>query len=254
MKDIKLLHENCIDFMGGVSNNTFDCIITSPPYNMNLRIRDGKYISRCTNKNYTKEFSTKYSNYSDDLPLAEYYEFLDTVISECLRISKLTFFNIQMITGNKIPLFQLIGKYAENIKEIIIWDKVNAIPAMHEGTLNSQFEFILVLDNQKPYNRTFDIFNFDRGTLSNIWHIEKEIKKDFKFKASFPEKLVYKILTNFTKESDKIFDPFLGSGTTAVVCAKLDREFTGTEIDSDTYKLAKERVDRTIKDCKTLLF
>ena len=145
---------------------------------MNLRVRNGKYVSRCTYKQHTSEFATKYDNYSDDLPIDKYFKLLDDVITECLRVSKLTFFNIQMITGNKIPLLQILGKYAEYVKDIIIWDKLNGIPAMRDGVLNSQFEFIIIFDSEKPYNRMFDNANFDvsefsTGNISSILMVDE---------------------------------------------------------------------------------
>lgn len=219
---------------------------------MNLRVRNGKYVSRCTYKQHTSEFATKYDNYSDDLPIDKYFKLLDDVITECLRVSKLTFFNIQMITGNKIPLLQILGKYAEYVKDIIIWDKLNGIPAMRDGVLNSQFEFIIIFDSEKPYNRMFDNANFNRGTLSNVWKIGRETNKDFSFKASFPEQLVRTILINFTKPHDTVLDPFMGSGTTGVVCAEMDRKFIGIELDSDTYKIAEERINKFINTPKTI--
>lgn len=219
---------------------------------MNLRVRNGKYVSRCTYKQHTSEFSTKYNNYSDDLSMDEYFNLLDDVITECLRVSRLTFFNIQMITGNKIALLQILGKYAEYIKDIIIWDKLNGIPAMHDGVLNSQFEFIIIFDSEKPYNRMFDSANFNRGTLSNVWKIGRETNKNFSFKASFPEQLVATILTNFTNPNDIILDPFMGSGTTGVVCVKMGRKFIGIELDSNTYKMAEERINKVINTPKTI--
>ena len=67
-----------------------------------------------------------------------------------------------------------------------------------------------------------------------------------------PEKLIAKLILASSNEGDFVFDPFLGSGTTAVVSKKLDRRFLGIEIDH-TYccwalkrlKLAEE--DMTIQ-------
>ena len=209
---------------------------------MNLRILNGKYISRCSNSNHKEEFSTKYENYKDDLPMDEYFKFQDEFISKALQVTDLMFYNTQMITGNKIALFKLIGKYAEKIKEIIIWDKITGIPAMHNGTLNSQFEFIFIFQNSKPFNRSFDFANFERGSLSNIWSIKRE--RNNLIKAGFPKELIRTIIKNFVKEDKDciILDPFMGSGTTGVVCKELNRNFIGIEIDKDTFEKAKERI------------
>lgn len=225
------------------SNKRVDCIITSPPYNMNLRVLKGKYVSRTRNKNYKNEFSTKYNNYTDDMPMEEYFEFQDKFIEMALDVSDIVFYNIQFITGNKVALLRLLGKYAEKIKEIIIWDKINSQPAMMDKVLNSQYEFIIVFENSKPYNRKFNKCNFERGKETNVWQIKS--RKNQYIKASFPEELIKRIVTNFTDENDTVLDPFMGSGTTGIVCKNLNRNFIGIELDENYYKIACERINNT---------
>ena len=249
-----LYNIDCIDFMSDALDKhvRYDYCITSPPYNMNLRVRDGKYISRSPMQTNYNEFSKKYDNYGDDLTMEEYFNFLDSVIDKLLKLCKITFFNIQMITGNKIALMQILGKYAYNIKDIIIWDKCISQPAMHENILNSQFEFIIIFDSEKPYNRAFDYSNFDRGTETNVWRIQRQPNKYNK--ASFPEELVLRIIKDFTKDDETIFDPFMGSGTTGIVCAKINRNFVGCELDTDMFEIAKNRIENQEKISKSRLF
>ena len=59
-----------------------------------------------------------------------------------------------------------------------------------------------------------------------------------------PQKLWEKILLRGSiNESDKILDPFTGSGTTAIACHNLNRDFTGFELNEDYYKAATERLE-----------
>jgi site-specific DNA-methyltransferase (adenine-specific)/modification methylase len=214
--------------------------ITSPPYNMNLRIRDGKYVSRAKEKN---KISTKYSSFSDDLTTEEYYNFNKEVIHHLLQISNLVFYNVQFLTGNKRALFKLMGEFNEQLKEVIIWNKINGEPAVQEQVLNSQYEVILVFDKDNAIARKFDTATFDRGTLSNVWDIKRGKKLNKEHGAVFPEELVEKILHNFTKPGDVVFDPFMGTGTVGVVCNRLKRWFIGIELDEDYFNFAKERID-----------
>lgn len=67
-----------------------------------------------------------------------------------------------------------------------------------------------------------------------------------------PEKLIAKLILASTKEGDVVFDPFLGSGTTAVVAKKLNRHFCGIEMDETYGCLAQKRLaladqDKTIQ-------
>lgn len=57
-----------------------------------------------------------------------------------------------------------------------------------------------------------------------------------------PEKLLAKIILASSNEGDFVFDPFLGSGTTAVVAKKLNRNFSGVEIDEYYCSIAGKRL------------
>ena len=55
-------------------------------------------------------------------------------------------------------------------------------------------------------------------------------------------------VSKLTKAGDTVFDPFMGSGTTGVSCVNLHRNFIGMEIDAESYKTAKDRVERLGKE------
>ena len=58
---------------------------------------------------------------------------------------------------------------------------------------------------------------------------------------------MHRILLASTNKNDFIFDPFLGTGTTAVVAKKLSRNYFGIEKEKKYFNTAKERLERTIK-------
>lgn len=235
---MKLLLGDCLEVMKEMGNNSANIVITSPPYNMNLRIRNGKYCSR----QIVKEISTKYENFDDNLPMDEYLDFNRKVIAECMRIAPMVFYNVQFLTGNKVALYKLIGEYAEQLKEIIIWDKVNGQPAIGEAVLNSQYEVILVFDKLHAISRKFNNGNFKRGTLSNHWSIKRGVKPVDCHGAVFPIELIEKIVLNFSREGDVVLDPFMGTGTTGVACANLNRYFVGIELDAKYFDIAGGRI------------
>ena len=251
---VELYNCNCIDFMKLCFDTgiKFDYIITSPPYNMNVKAcKGGKFVSR-VNSNQETNFSRKYENYTDDMQPEDYYEFIDKFIDYALHISRLTFFNIQMVSWNKKSLFKLLGKYCDKIKEVIIWDKINAQPAMQNGVMNSQYEFIIVFDNELAQFRNFIGCGFDRGTETNLWRI-KTTKNKYN-KAAFPEELIIRVLRDFTKEGETIFDPFMGSGTCGIVSLNMKRNFIGCELDENMFNIAKERIKQTEIKQKSRLF
>jgi site-specific DNA-methyltransferase (adenine-specific) len=65
-----------------------------------------------------------------------------------------------------------------------------------------------------------------------------------------PEKLLAKIILASTNKEDVVFDPFLGSGTTAVVAKKLGRKYVGVEVDDYYCCLASKRLELAEKDKK----
>lgn len=221
-----IYNENCLDTLSKMEDDMVDLVITSPPYNMNLRIRNGKYCSR----QIVKEFSTKYEGFDDNLPIDEFYELHLKIIKELLRVSPLVFYNIQIVTGSKRAFFKIIGELNEYVKDIIIWDKGHGQPAMQSGVLNRQSELIIVFERDNAISRKFKNCYFDRGTLSDIWLIPRGKKLSKNHKATFPKELVEKILVNFSKDGDVIYDPFMGIGTTAIVAKELGRNYIGSEL------------------------
>ena len=63
-----------------------------------------------------------------------------------------------------------------------------------------------------------------------------------------PEKLIAKLILASSRKGDFVFDPFLGSGTTAVVARKLGRRFTGIEISRDYCCWGQARLERAVSD------
>jgi site-specific DNA-methyltransferase (adenine-specific) len=232
-------NESCVETMKKMEDNSVDLVVTSPPYNMNLRIRNGEYCSR----QIVKEFSTKYEGFDDNLPIDEYNEFHTNVLQELLRVSPLVFYNVAIVTGSKRSVFKMIGDFNEYLKDIIIWDKGHGQPAMAENVMNRRTELILVFDKYDGISRQFlDKGQFDRGTLDDIWIIKRQRSKAKANTAVFPEELVETILRNFTQEGDTIYDPFMGTGTTAVVAQHMGRNYIGSEIDQQLINVASMRL------------
>ena len=240
MKLNKIYREDCLSTLKKIKDNSIDIVVTSPPYNMNLRIRNGKYCSR----QIVKEISTKYTEFSDNLPIDEYNQFHTNVLRELLRVSDLIFYNIQIVTGSKRSIFKMIGEFSEYLKEIIVWDKGNGQPAMQQQVLNRRTELILVFEKDYPISRQFrKRGNFKRGTLDDLWLIKRGKKVGGEnHGAVFPIELVSTILENFSKEGDVVYDPSMGTGTTAVVAKQLKRKFIGSEISKKYIDIAEERL------------
>ena len=239
MKLNTIYKEDCLKTLKKMEDASIDLVITSPPYNMNLRISKGRYHSR----QIVKEISTKYTEFSDNLPLEEYNLLHTSILRELLRVSDLVFYNIQIVTGSKRSIFKMIGEFSDYLKDIIVWDKGYGQPAMQKQVLNKRTELILIFENDYPVSRQFrKRGQFARGTLDDLWEIKRERSKGENHGAVFPQELVATILENFSKEGDIVYDPFMGTGTTAVVAKQLNRKFIGSEISQKYIDIAKKRL------------
>ena len=239
MKLNTIYKEDCLKTLKKMEDSSIDLVITSPPYNMNLRISKGRYHSR----QIVKEISTKYTEFSDNLPLEEYNLLHTSILRELLRVSDLVFYNIQIVTGSKRSIFKMIGEFSDYLKDIIVWDKGHGQPAMQKQVLNKRTELILIFENDYPVSRQFrKRGQFARGTLDDLWEIKRERSKGENHDAVFPQELVATILENFSKEGDIVYDPFMGTGTTAVVAKQLKRKFIGSEISQKYIDIAKKRL------------
>ena len=81
------------------------------------------------------------------------------------------------------------------------------------------------------------------GDIKQLTYKSKElINRDLLNTIQKPEKLLERILLASSNEKDLVLDPFLGVGTTSVVCKRLNRNFIGFEINSDYISIAKKRL------------
>lgn len=85
-----------------------------------------------------------------------------------------------------------------------------------------------------------------RGTIWHYVNNTKDTSEDAKLKrrhpASFPDLLAEDHIRCWTKPGDTVLDPFMGSGTVGVACAKHDRRFIGIDVSQDYCELARRRL------------
>ena len=233
IEELKKLPDNCVDIS-----------ITSPPYNL-------KHLIRYDKKKNKYYHQLPYTKHKDDIE--EYGEFINTIIGELIRVSRYNvFFNIQMLLGNKLDVIDMLYKYRENVKDVIVWHKKNAQPSINKTQLSSQFEFIFVFSKKenctsKPFKRAFFNNRMKGQKNPNVIYGPNSGGSGVKAMnfAVFPEYVVKWIVDRFTKEGDLILDPFMGSGTTGVVAKKHERHYLGIDIDETYVEFANKRIAET---------
>jgi site-specific DNA-methyltransferase (adenine-specific) len=98
--------------------------------------------------------------------------------------------------------------------------------------------------NGKPIN--------EYGIENNIWLIKNGMNKStkdiiaFEHPAIFPEELAIKHVITWTKNDDVVYDPFMGSGTTAKAAILLGRNWVGSELDENYTEITNERIKNVV--------
>lgn len=94
----------------------------------------------------------------------------------------------------------------------------------------------------------------------DVWYIPKVTsgfqrasKERTPHPAQFPEALIERVILSSSRPGDVILDPFMGSGTTAAVAARLDRRCVGFELRDDYLAVAAARIDRVFEAKESLL-
>jgi site-specific DNA-methyltransferase (adenine-specific)/modification methylase len=222
---------DCVSTMRTFQDNVMDITITSPPYNVGKTTRGNLYTT-----------------YKDDLSMDEYTEWLVEIGIELLRITKhYVFFNIQVLTDNKMAVIDFMHYFRGSLKDIFIWAKT-PIPQIAKGKLATGYELIIVLGNDS--RMIYDYNNFpDNGFVPNIerW-IQQGADRSKEHGATFPIKMPKFFIGHFTKKGDIVFDPFMGTGTTALAAIELGRNYCGTELDEEYYNLTLKRIEERKQD------
>ena len=147
--------------MREMRDKEFDLILTSPPYNMG----GGKSLGYQPNSTVGQKF---YGEYQDNKTDKEYTDWCLEVISECLRISRYVFWNIQFVRSTRGIFFKLQNKFKDNIKDIFIWHKQEAANiTAKKGGMAKGWEYVFMLGQDSL--STFEYNNFpSNGYVPNI--------------------------------------------------------------------------------------
>ena len=121
--------------------------------------------------------------------------------------------------------------------DIIVWNKTNAIPLCGSKYLTDS-EYCLYFHETMKLNTTYQ-------TAKTVYFlpINVEDKKKYNHPTIKPLEIIKNLIINSSNENDIVFDPFMGSGTTAVAVKQLNRQFIGFEIDKEYHRIACERLE-----------
>lgn len=207
-----------------------DLIVTDPPYDITA-VNGGGSVNNIKKLNTSLE-DLKQSNLMDS-----YY--IDTFAQTVAILQKGNINAYFWCNKKQIPDYLKV--YVDQMKckfDIICWHKTNALPTYSNKYL-SDTEYCLYFRSGKGH--CFPA-NYEDAKTYWLEPINHKDKKEWKHPTIKPLAFIEKIIRNSSKESELVFDPFMGSGTTGVACKRLGRNFIGGDLDEKWYNVAKERI------------
>ena len=133
------------------------------------------------------------------------------------------------------------------LRQDIIWNKPNPMPDSVRDRCTKSHEYIFLLSKSQNYYFDVDAIKEPTRRKRSVWDITKKPYKDAHF-AVFPPDLIEPCIKAGSERGDIILDPFIGSGTTAMVSKELGRDYIGCELHEDYGKLIQKRLhERKVK-------
>ena len=233
----RIYNEDCLETMARIPDNSIDLIVTSPPYNKGFYANKNAKQSKVWNTLNGRKIA--YDSFSDDMFPEDYEEWQKAVISECIRILKPSgslFYNHKDIIykGLIVPPKWV---YDFKVRQQIIWDRQSSCMIdPHYFMPANEWIYWIVKDEKKVF------FDKEKSSFrTNIWRMNVDKNPH---PAPFPYIMAANIINCCSKEGDIVYDPFMGSGTTALASVKLGRHYIGSEISEKYCRMARKRIQQ----------
>lgn len=231
----KIICGDALETMKKFPDECVSAIITSPPYNLN--IRKFKKTDPATWKgkwNSSKLQGEGYDEHDDAMLEDEYIVWQQNILKECLRIIKddgAIFYNHKWRVQNGLLQERREIIQGLPLRQIIIWKKSGGLN-FNDNYYLPTYEIIYLICKDK-----FKLSN-GANALGDVWEITQE--RGSWHPAPFPEMLVENALKGIS--GDLVIDPFAGSGTVPAVCKKNNKKYIGIDKSQNYCNKIEERL------------
>jgi site-specific DNA-methyltransferase (adenine-specific) len=230
--------------MKAIPDEKIDLVVTDPPFAINFKAKKA---------NYNRTASRVLSGYNE-ITKENYYEFTLNWMSQCFRILKESG-GMYVFSGwnNLADILNAIEEIGFITVNHIIW-KYQFGVVTNRKFVTSHYHCLYICKNDKkrkffPYERFSKEEKNNQGRSlhykdkEDVWEIKREYwTGDEKTPTKLPAEIIKKILQYSSEEGDLVFDPFLGSGQTAVVSKLLKRNYIGFEIVKEYFDFISKRL------------
>lgn len=232
----KIVCGDAFELIKNIPDKSVDLIVTDPPYLLK-KINKGGTVNDVKKLNKSLQ-ELEAQNLINGYDIEEYGK-------EFLRVMKTP--NIYIWCNKaQIPLY--LDFYVTKHKckfDIITWHKPNALPTYANKYLTDT-EYLLYFHKGK--GKCFPECYEDAKTYY-VAPINHKDKKKYGHPTIKPLDFTMRLIRNSSKEGDLVFDPFLGSGTTAIASLSQGRRFLGYELNSDYVSLSVSRLSEYNLSC-----
>ena len=231
----KIICGDCLEVMSQLPDKCVDLVVTSPPYNLKNSTGNGMKCGK-GGKWSNAALIDGYATYDDCMPYDLYCEWQRNCLAEMWRLiddNGAIFYNHKWRVQNGLiqDRREIVNSFP--VRQIIIWKRKGGIN-FNAGYFLPTYEVIYLIAK-----RDFKLAP-KANRFGDVWEFTQELNNSHP--APFPVALIDRIISSTNAQT--ILDPFLGSGTTAVVAQNLKRNVIGIEISQEYCKLAEERLER----------
>ncbi len=227
---------DCLEFMKGINDNYFDCIFSDVPYVLSK--------GGCSTKS-SNGMKNKWNNNPDELALVKNgktfkhnditeKDYLDPLYRVLADTGHIYIMTNSLHLANIQKEMERVGFIINNI---LVMVKNNCVTNQH---YMKNCEFVIFA--RKGGSKGLVNFGLKSAVNVNMPNGKEKIHITQK-----PVSYVASLIQNSTKEDSIVFDPFMGSGTTAVACQSLGLNWVGCELDKDYCKAANKRLSEKVQ-------
>jgi len=221
----KITLGNFYELVNEIPDNSIDLVATDPPYRIHAKSGGGLHNKRDWLKNV----------HNSDLDEFDPILFLE----QCVRVLKK--FNAYIFCSKDLLVDYITFAVSNGFNwDLLVMGKRNPIPTKNNKYL-SDIEYIMYIREKGAcFNDLKGKLHFSKYRKIKMTNVKPS---EYGHPTEKPLHIMQQLIEISSKKGELILDPFMGSGTTALACRDLEREFIGFEIDKDFHEKAIRKLE-----------